>query len=127
MDAQELKLGIGAGDLTIDIIFGYAQFGSYDVNIYDENGQNGKEIARGSNTQNRDVEVVSIGPVSDLDGKIIDWDLTISAAETGPGQFYSATVIFRQGGTIVPGGTWQKSGPLQDTKSLYGLFKLVVS
>jgi hypothetical protein len=127
MDSDKLTLGSADGDVTIEIFFGYAQIGSFVVNQSDGNGSIRTELASGDNVKDQDVEVVTVGPVTNLNGKIISWTLVISAADDSKaGQFYSATVSFRQGGNIVSGGTWQKTGPLQESKALYGAFTIAV-
>lgn len=119
MGSQTVKFDATLGEPQVEVIIGQAQFGTYRIYLWDSSGKNPKTIGEG--TSNDDVaDIFSLGPLSDLNGKILTWEVLVSSATSDPGQLYAVTVVFRQNGTALPGGVFSQSGALQGTQAIHG-------
>jgi len=115
---SETVLEASKGQPTVEIIFGSAHVGNYRCFLWDPDGRNPEQLAHGNNIDDvPDSFVIPVDP-ADLDGHILSQELIVQAADTRPGQVYSVTTTVRQGGKICVGGVIQKSGSLDDVKSL---------
>ena len=96
---------------VVEVIFGFAQIGSYQCFLWDKNGANPTQIGHGNNIDNLpDVFPVGAAPTA-LTGRFISWQMVIQAPSAAPGQLYSYVVTIRQNGVVVTGGVLQDVQP----------------
>jgi hypothetical protein len=124
MAIQNVIFSATGGKPTAEILIGQAHHGSYRVYLWDSEGKNPVLIGSGTNWDNRE-DVIELGPTSDLNKRIITWEIAVSAAQTGPGQTYSVTVTFKQDGSAV--GIFNESGSLNGSKFIFGVRQLLLS
>ncbi|HSQ01220.1 MAG TPA: hypothetical protein VL049_28705 [Candidatus Dormibacteraeota bacterium] len=89
------------------------QLGEYSVSLWDRNGMNPKEVARGTNDDDIADEFPIVAEVADLpalDGFTMFWVVWIKALQFGPGARYFVSVSVTQGGTEVV--RFERQGPM---------------
>jgi hypothetical protein len=89
------------------------QLGQYSVSLWDANGMNPKEIARGTNDDdiNDEFDVVKTpAELGQLDRCTMFWVVWIKALQFGPGSRYFVRVRMTQGDEEVV--TFERQGPL---------------
>jgi hypothetical protein len=126
MGTQNVTLSSGGGAPSVEILIGQAQHGTYRVYLWDPNGQNPILIGSGTNWD-QILDSINLDPLPALNQKIITWEILVSSGQTGPGQFYSASVMLRQGPSPVQGGVVNEAGQLEGTKFIYGAARLLVA
>jgi len=105
----------GAGPVTVEILVQQAQFGEYDVWLWDARGKTRQQLGHGLNTdETPDVITVLADPSAAADRSILHWRIRIASFTGHAGDRYHATVIVRQSDLPVPGGTFSASGDLAD-------------
>ena len=111
----------------IQLRFGFAQFASFRILLWDTNGHNPTEIAKGTNLPG-EPDTFPIGAsAADLDLRYITWQASIASPTSSPGQQYSQTARFLQDSVNCPTGPFTQSGPLSNTTATFAnaRFKVV--
>jgi len=126
MPEQILAISREKGVPEMEIVIGQAQYGKYVVYLWDPSGRNPQQVATGVNVDQIPDKFPVGASVDALQQCLLSWEIIISAFESGPGQLYSATVIFTQRGEAVAGGRFDYQGALEGVKYLGGLVRLAV-
>ena len=126
MAIQNVIFNAAGGKPTAELLIGQAHHGSYRVYLWNSEGKNPVLIGSGTNWDNLE-DVIELGPIFDLDKKIITWEIAVSAEQTGPGQFYFVKVTFKQDGSAVRVGNFNESGTLDGSKFVFGARQLLLS
>ena len=125
-DGVVLKVAKTGPAPEIELIFGNAQWGKYDVYLWDIAGHSSTLVRRGlNNDQIPDRFAISVS-AAELKDRQLTWEVTIGAMGN-KGQQYSLRVIVTQAGQPLPGGTFEYSGPLDAVKVIadFAKFKVV--
>ena len=126
MAIQNVTFDRKNGNPVVDVLIGQAHHGSYRLYLWDADGKNSRLIGSGINWDSVKDEF-DLGPVGNLDQKIITWEIAISAEDSAPGQNYSVKVSFSQNGVSITQGNFEEAGPLSGSKFIYGARKISVS
>jgi hypothetical protein len=127
--AEIRAIGLSAGDgpVTVEIVIGHAQFGRYELALYDTNGENPDVIGDGVSSDNVPDSFPLNTPIADLDGRFLAWSVNIIPAGTGPNEQFSLTVSVRQANGDCQGSPVLLSGPLPAAHAEFGFAKLEVA
>jgi len=108
------------GDVPeIKLTFGFAQFASFRILLWDTNGHNPTEVAKATNLPGEpDTFPIGTSP-SDLDGRYVTWQASIASPTGTPGQQYIQTARFLQDGANCPTGPFTQSGPFSNTTATF--------
>jgi hypothetical protein len=126
MDEKITELSANGSVPEVEVTIGQAQFGKYELYLWDSNGQNPVKIGEGLNTEPPHPFPIGGPPVQALDGKILTWQCIVSALSTDPNQHYAATVTIRQGGNIAPDSPYVQAGPLNGTEIVHDFTRFKV-
>ena len=126
MAVKEVILDGAAGDPKITVFIGQAQFGTYHVYLKDPATNQRVERANGDNADDVDDTFVLGVPLAQLHGQYLSWWVMMSALGTGPGQLYFARVSISQDDKLVSGGSFEYSGPLDNTQNVIDFVRLTV-
>ncbi|MBA3242785.1 MAG: hypothetical protein H0T60_16295 [Acidobacteria bacterium] len=110
MAEQTININGGGGVPVIELRFGFAQFGKYEIYLWDSNGKNPQLIGRGVNID-QVPDRFPIGDVSVLDGRIVTWQAIIASPTGGSNDLYDLTAIFTQDGKNLEDGPFTKPQP----------------
>src|ERR1041385_8776864 len=93
----------------IQLKFGFAQFASFRILLWDTTGHNPTEVAKATNLPGQP-DTFAIGlPADQLDQRYMTWQATIASPTGGPGQQYSQTAAFLQDGVNCPNGPFTQT------------------
>jgi len=126
-DIRSVRLSALAGPPTVEIEIGHAQFGKYELSLFDTAGRNPVVVGAGlSHDAVPDTFQINGDPRS-LDRRFISWSANLIPAGNELNPQFSLTVHVRQGGVEVPGSPIAVQGPLQDAHVEFGFVKLEVA
>lgn len=109
----------------MELIFGHAQWGKYEVYLWDATGHQATLVRRGlNNDQIPDKFPLSLS-ASELRDAQLTWDVTIGALGAH-GQQYSLRVIFTQAGEALTEKPFTYSGKLDAVKVIADFVKFEV-
>src|ERR1043166_3941188 len=111
----------------IQLKFGFAQFASFRILLWDTNGHNPTEIAKRTNVPG-EPDTFPIGnSAADLNDRYITWQASIASPTGAAGQQYSQTATFLQDGTSCPNGPFTQTGPFSNVTATFAnaRFKVV--
>ncbi|MDY6986924.1 MAG: hypothetical protein SWQ30_02605 [Thermodesulfobacteriota bacterium] len=114
------------GNPQVEIIIGHAQFGKYQLLLWDKDGRNPEALGQGTNDDDVD-DVFDLGDPASLHERCLSWEIIVASPGGGPGGLYSVIVLLRQEGKTVKGGMFQESGELKGTKFVFSSWRLGVS
>ena len=127
MADNEIQLAKSGSTPKVEVAFGHAQFGKYQLFLWDANGQNSQKVGDGVNDDDKP-DVFDLGSVAALDKRILSWELIVAGFVEDPNQHYSASVTITQDGKTVQGGVFSYSGTLaQGTELLFAHARFIVS
>lgn len=115
MALNQIKFKKDGGPLTVEISFGFAQVGAYNLVLWNAAGDDKKELGEGVNTDLVPDTYVLPKPVKTNANKILDCVATIIAPNPKPMEKYRADMIVYQDGKEC--GREFDEGPL-DRKSV---------
>jgi hypothetical protein len=110
----------------IEIIIGQAQFGTYDLYLWDAAGVNFELIGSGLNVDQVSDQFTINKPVAALNGMMATWEVKIGAFSSSPGQLYAVTIKITQDGQVVPGGQIVNSGALTGAIFVFDFVRFMV-
>ncbi len=106
----------------MELIFGHAQWGKYEVYLWDATGHQPTLVRRGlNNDQIPDKFALSLS-ASELRDAQLTWEVTIGALGN-QGQQYSLRVILTQAGQALTDKPFTYSGPLNAVKVIADFVK----
>lgn len=118
-----LKVAKAGPPPEIELIFGNAQWGKYEVWLWDPAGHNPTLIRRGLNNDHiPDKFPISLS-AAELDKAQLTWEVTIGALGANSQQ-YSLQVMFRQGNQDLIAKPFLYTGPLDAVKVIADFVKL---
>ncbi len=121
-DGAVLKVAKNGPPPEIELIFGHAQWGKYEVWLWDLAGHSPTLVRRGLNNDNiPDKFPISIS-AAELEKCQLTWEATIGALGA-KGQQYSLQVIFSQGGKPLTAQPFFYTGPLDGVKVIADFVK----
>lgn len=111
---------------NLNLKFGFAQFASFRILLWDTNGHNPTEVATETNLPGSP-DTFPIGTsAASLDGRFITWQASIASPTGSPGQQFSQTATFLQDGANCPSGPFTQSGPFSNTIATFANAKFQV-
>ena len=112
MARQVARISRTGGDPELEIRFGDVNIGVCRIHRW-RGGQEPEQIQAGA-----------LGPAAALEGSRISYEAIIQSPLTGGGQPYMMSLVIRQDGEIVAGGSVSETGKLNSdgAKSVSGLF-----
>ena len=126
-DAPTVNLKRNGSVPQIQLQFGFAQFASFRILLWDTTGHNPTEVAKRTNAPG-EPDTFPIGSsVADLDQRFITWQATIASPTGEPDQQFSQTATFLQDGENCPDGPFPQSGQFSNTTATFAnaRFKVV--
>jgi hypothetical protein len=124
---QEATLDSAAGPVTVEIAFGFAQHGTYTIQLFTPDGTQQLAAEPGVSTDTTPDRFTLQPTVPALNGHILQWSGAVDAFTPAPGQQFSVLFDVQQGGRTVPGGHVEKTGPLDVTQAFLGALRLVTA
>jgi hypothetical protein len=123
---KEVVLDKSAGEPKITVFIGQAQFGLYDVFLKDPKTNTRVPQMSGDNADDVDDTFGLKEALAKLDGQLLSWTITIAALPSGPGQLYFARLSISQNDKLVKDGSFEYSGPLDNTQTCLDFVRLAV-
>jgi N-acetylmuramoyl-L-alanine amidase len=121
-----VRLKASDGPPTVEIAIGHAQFGKYELSLFDTDGRNPVVIGSGlSHDQLPDSFQIDGNP-SFLHGRFLSWSANLIPAGNEANAQFSLTVHIRQRGVENAGSPIQTQGPLPAAHAEFGFVKLEV-
>jgi hypothetical protein len=125
MPVKTLALSRNGAQPQVSVFIGQAQFGRYEVSLKTAGGW--QVQGKGDNLDDI-ADVVAIGtPLAHLEGTALSWWVTVAAPDASDGQLYFVRVSVQQGGSAVPEGTFEYSGPLANTHNIIDVVRLTLA
>lgn len=125
-DIKVVRLRASDGPPTIEIVIGQAQFGKYELSLFDTDGRNPVVIGAGlSHDQLPDSFQIDGNP-SHLDGRFLSWSANLIPAGNEINPQFSLTVHIRQRNVESVGSPIRSQGPLPAAHAEFGFVKLEV-
>ena len=116
MPAQIVRLNADGGAPDVEVAFGQAQIGNYACHRWrDPASTTSETIAHGNNVDDLPDQFSLKDRPAALRGNVLGFSILIQAASPGPGQLYSYTIVIRQDGQVVPGGSIRRTGSLGES------------
>ena len=126
-DIRTVKLAASGGPPTVEIEIGHAQFGKYELSLFDTDGRNPVIIGAGlSHDQLPDSFQIDGDPRA-LNGRFLSWSANLIPAGNEANPQFSLTVHVRQRGVENPGSPLQTQGALPTAHAEFGFVKLEVA
>lgn len=122
---KELKLKKSDGAPTIEIVVGFALWGTYKFKIWNKQGQEPETIGSGFSDDAIDDEF-KIGGITTLNERFLTWKATLAGFEESDHEQYHVTILIRQKGKTVSQGVFTHSGVLDGVVQVGGAVKLKV-
>ena len=110
----------------VDVLIGQAQFGMYDVAIYDQQGKNPQPVGSGNNYDTLPDTFKLDNSSPGLSNRLLGWTITIASPEKPNGQLYYARITVRQGSTSLSNEPIEYHGELDNAKILIGFAKFSI-
>ena len=97
MSNKSIFIG-SAGEIPkIEVFFGQANWGAYEIWLYESNGKDPKIISKGINTDHI-ADISEIGSPQSLNGRILYWYLRTARFDgSSTGQFFMKVVVSQNG------------------------------
>jgi hypothetical protein len=110
----------------VEIVIGEAQFGKYEISLFDTDGRNPVVVGSGlSHDQEPDNFQIDGNPAA-LNGRFLSWSANLIPAGDERNPRFSFTVHIRQNGQDVPGSPITTGGPLPGPRVEFGFVKMEV-
>lgn len=103
----------------VDIVIGHAHFGTYQLLLWNAEGQKPVQIGQGVNVDQLPDKFRLGDQIADLDKRILSWEIRLASFTGEAGQPYSIRVSLTQDSEPVPSGLFEYKGTLE------GGFKLI--
>jgi hypothetical protein len=121
----EATIAAAGGPVSVEIVFGHAQHGTYTIQLFDPTGRQLLASETGLNTDGVPDQFTLQLPPARLDQHFLQWSGAVDAFSPRPGQRFSVTFRVLQGGRVVPDGEKERAGALDITQAFLGVLKLV--
>jgi len=125
-DITTVKLAAVDGPPTVEIAIGQAQFGKYELSLFDTDGRNPVVVGAGlSHDQLPDSFQIDGDPRA-LNGRFLSWSANLIPAGNDVNPQFSLAVHIRQRGTEVAGSPLRRQGSLPTAHAEFGFVRLEV-
>jgi hypothetical protein len=125
-DIKSVRLSASGGPPNVEITIGHAQFGKYELSLFDTDGRNPVVIGSGLSHDLLPDNFQIDGDPRALNGRFLSWSANIIPSGNEPNPQFSLTVNVRQQGVDVPGSPIRVQGPLPGPRAEFGFVKLEV-
>lgn len=125
-EIQNLRLTAADGPPNVEIVIGHAQFGKYELALFDTDGRNPVVVGAGLSHDLLPDNFQIDGDPRALHARFLSWSANIIAAGNEVNPQFSVTVHVRQRGIDVPGSPVGNQGPLAGPRAEFGFVKLEV-
>jgi hypothetical protein len=126
MSIRMIILAKDGGEPTVSVFIAQAQYGEYTVKLKDPSSGQRVTQAEGDNADDIADTFRLKKRLAALDQHLLSWWITIPTSSEEPGQFYFARVSVNQNDRPVSGGIIEYMGPLNDTKNIVDVARLIV-
>lgn len=103
----------------IQLQFGFGQFASFRILLWDTTGHNPTEIAKGTNVPGQPDTFAIGSSAADLDQRYITWQASIASPTGAANEQFSQTANFLQDGDNCPDSPFTQSGPFSNTTATF--------
>jgi hypothetical protein len=125
-EIKTVRLSATGGPPNVEIVIGQAQFGKYELSLFDTDGRNPVIVGAGlSHDQLPDAFQIDGDPRA-LQARFLSWSANLIPAGNEANPQFSLIVHIRQGGVEVPGAPIVSTGPLPAPHVEFGFVKLEV-
>lgn len=125
-EIQTVRLTAADGPPTVDVLIGQAQFGRYELALFDLHGRNPIVVGAGlSHDQVPDTFSIA-GDPRQLNGRFLSWSANLVPAGNETNPRFSFRVHIRQRGIEVSGSPIHTQGDLSAPRAEFGFVKLEV-
>ena len=126
-DVKTIRLSAADGPPNVEITIGHAQFGKYELSLFDTDGRNPVVIGAGLSHDRLPDNFQIDGDPRALNGRFLSWSANIIPAGAGANQQFSVTVNIRQKSRDIAGSPISNQGPLPGPHVEFGFVKLEVA
>lgn len=98
MPLNKISIRPAGGPVTVEILFGFAQVGAYNLLLWNKTGNASKKLGEGVNTDNVPDQFDLPKPTKNNVGKILDCLATVITPTVQAGNRYRVDMIVRQDG-----------------------------
>lgn len=123
---RDLTLKKSDGTPTIEIVVGFALWGTYKFKLWNKDGRDPDVIGSGFSGDAIDDEF-KVGAISSLNNRYLSWKATVAGFEDSDQEQYHITILVRQKGKTVDNGVFTYSGILDGVVQVGGAVKLKIS
>lgn len=125
-EIQTLTLTAADGPPNVEIVIGHAQFGKYELALFDTDGRNPVVVGAGLTHDQLPDNFQIDGDPRALNGRFLSWSANLIAAGNEVNPQFSVTVHVRQRRGDVAGSPLRTQGPLTAPRAEFGFVKLEV-
>jgi len=125
-DIRVVRLKASDGPPTVEIAIGQAQFGKYELSLFDTDGRNPVVVGSGLSHDQLPDSFQIDGDPRFLNGRFLSWSANLIPAGNEANPQFSLTVHVRQRGVENAGSPIRSLGPLPAAHAEFGFVKLEV-
>jgi hypothetical protein len=125
-DIKSVRLSAAAGPPNVEITIGHAQFGKYELSLFDTDGRNPVVVGAGLTHDTLPDAFQIDGDPRALNGRFLSWSANVIPAGNESNPRFSLVINVRQRGVDVPGSPIPSGGPLTGPHVEFGFVKLEV-
>jgi hypothetical protein len=125
-DMRTVRLTASDGPPTIEIEIGHAQFGKYELALYDTDGRNPVVVGAGLNHDQLPDSFQIDGDPRALNGRFLSWSANLIPAGNEANPQFSLTIHIRQRGIEKAGSPIRTQAALTSAHAGFGFVKLEV-
>ena len=125
-EIQTLTLTAADGPPNVEIVIGHAQFGKYELALFDADGRNPVVIGAGLTHDHLPDKFQITGDPRALHARFLSWSANVIPAGDEPEPQFAVSVHVRQGGVDVPGSPVVARGRLAGPHVEFGFAQLEV-
>jgi len=123
---KKIELASANGPVTVEIVIGQAQFGRYELALYDTEGKNPVVIGEGISSDDKVDSFVMDQAVADLDGRFLSWSANLIPVGGEQNPRYSVILHVTQQSDERPGAPIVEEGELKEPRAIFGFARLEV-
>lgn len=123
---KTVEVNVNGGDVTMEVFFGFNQYGEYVARIYDKKGRNPVAAGIGNNIDAEPDKFPITGSkaksgikkAADLKGRVVTWRLIIATTDEPKSSPYFAQVKFTQDGRLLTESPFEYAGDLDRSQPI---------
>ena len=125
-EIKSVRLSAAAGPPNVEITIGHAQFGKYELSLFDTDGRNPVVVGSGLSHDKLPDNFQIDGNPQALNDRFLSWSANIIPAGNESNARFSLTINVRQNNRDVAGSPITSQGPLPGPHADFGFVKLEV-